>query len=292
MNNIHGDRVNTDLLRRDGSGYAAAHGPDFLASADPWFQGLQLRYGPGGAVYLSDWYDTGECHTRQPHEATGRIYKIAYRGGDKAEAPSPLSTDVSKLSGTELAGLQLHRNDWFVRHARRVLHERHRGVGTDPATHEALRTILTDNPDAPRKLRALWALHVTGGLSEADLLALLDHDHEYVRAWAVQLLGEDRDPSAEALKGFAELAARDESPVVRLYLASAAQRIASERRVAIVEALIAHEADADDPNLPFMYWYAMEPLVRKDRPDIAVRLIARTKIPVLREWVARKLAEP
>ncbi len=38
--------------------------------------------------------------------------------------PTPFKGDVSKLSDAELLKLQEHKNDWFVRHARRVLQER------------------------------------------------------------------------------------------------------------------------------------------------------------------------
>ena len=70
-----------------------------------------------------------------------------------------------------------------MRHARRILQER----GPDPAVHAALKRILRENPDVTRKLRALWALHVTDGLTEPELLELLEHDSEYVRSWAVYL---------------------------------------------------------------------------------------------------------
>src|SRR3954452_3401604 len=83
MNNIHGDRINNDLPERKGSGYVAHHGADFLISADPWYMGLHVKYGPDGAVYVSDWYDTGECHTKKPHTENGRIYKITYSGTQK-----------------------------------------------------------------------------------------------------------------------------------------------------------------------------------------------------------------
>ncbi len=70
-----------------------------------------------------------------------------------------------------------------MRHARRILQER----GPDPAVHAALKRILRENPDVTRKLRALWALHVTDGLTEPELLDLLKNDSEYVRSWAVYL---------------------------------------------------------------------------------------------------------
>ncbi len=78
-NNIHGRRINNDLLRRSGSGYVASHGADLMRSADPWFMGVTLACGPGGEVYVSDWSDTGECHsTRDTRRHTGRIYRLSY----------------------------------------------------------------------------------------------------------------------------------------------------------------------------------------------------------------------
>ena len=72
----------------------------------------------------------------------------------------------------------------------------------------------------------------------------------YVRAWAIQLLCEDSAPAAPALEKFATLAKSDRSPVVRLYLASALQRLPHEKRWPIAEALAAHREDAADHNLP------------------------------------------
>ena len=57
-----------------------------------------------------------------------------------------------------------------------------------------------------KKLRALWAAHVTGLLSEPKKIELLNHEDEYVRAWTVQLLCEDRMPCDKALKTFKKMA--------------------------------------------------------------------------------------
>ena len=56
MNNIHGFRTNVDRLTRQGSGYAAAHGPDFLLANDSWSQMINFRYGPDGSVHVIDWF--------------------------------------------------------------------------------------------------------------------------------------------------------------------------------------------------------------------------------------------
>src|SRR5262245_9274096 len=52
--NLHGRRINVDRLEREGSGYVARHEHDIAQSADPWFRGIDLNYGPDGAVYIID----------------------------------------------------------------------------------------------------------------------------------------------------------------------------------------------------------------------------------------------
>src|SRR3954471_17517168 len=137
MCNIHGHRVNRDILKRVGSGYVASHGKDFAISADPWFMGVTLRTGADGSVFVSDWLDTGECHTYQPDTKTGRIFKISYGKPDK------VVVDLSKKTDAELAALQTSRNEWEVRNARRLLHERAAAPGwkAEPV-HAALRAQL------------------------------------------------------------------------------------------------------------------------------------------------------
>src|SRR5262249_54465688 len=117
--NLHGNRVNHDLLERRGSGYVARHGKDFLFANDPWFRGLAIHQGPDRGVFASDWTDTGECHNYQvAHRTTGRIYKVTYG------KVTPVHVDLARLTDAELIERQLHKNDWHVRHARRLLQER------------------------------------------------------------------------------------------------------------------------------------------------------------------------
>jgi putative membrane-bound dehydrogenase-like protein len=281
--NLHGNRINNDVLERRGSGYVAHHGKDFLFANDPWFRGLAVQYGPDGGVFVTDWTDTGECHNYAEVDRTnGRIYKVAYG------KPKPWSGDVAKLSDEELVKLQLHRNDWQVRHARRVLQERATAGKLGAKTYDNLWKMLQDNPDVTRKLRALWALHVTGGLEEKQLLGLLGHESEYVRAWAIRL-GLEAQTSSVFRERLAALAEKDASPFVRLHLTSGLQRLPPEQRWPIVSALAQHGEDAADANLPLMLWYAVEPLVPAD-PERALSLIEKGKVPLVREFVARRLA--
>lgn len=282
MNNIHGARTNVDRLQRQGSGYIASHGPDFLLANDAHSQMLNLKYGPDGAVWAIDWYDRNQCHTStdEIHQKTfGRIFRIAH------DRDRWTKVDLATLPSDRLVELQLHRNDWYVRHARRLLQER----GPDPAVHARLRTILHQNPDVTRKLRALWALHVTSGLNEGDLLELLDHDSEYVRAWAVQLLAESWFPSDEAVRQFARLARQDPSALVRLYVASSLQRVPAEKRWDVLAALYANAGDATDQNLPMMVWYAAEPVVELDMSR-ALALADGSGFPRLFSFTVQRIA--
>jgi putative membrane-bound dehydrogenase-like protein len=286
MCNIHGNRVNQDVLERRGSGYVAHHGRDFLFAHDSWFRGVALHYGPDGGVFIADWTDTGECHNFSVVDrSNGRIYKVTY-GETK-----PWHGDIASLSDGELASSLLHKNDWHVQHARRVLQERGAAGKLEPATNGRLWKILDENPDVTRKLRALWALHATGGLSEKQLLALCNHAHEAVRAWAVQLVLDNPEVSAAVRTKLAEMATTDESAFVRLYLASGLQRLAERERWPIAEALLQHAEDAPDANLTLMIWYGIEPGVARD-PERAAALLAKARIPLVREYIARRLADP
>jgi putative heme-binding domain-containing protein len=284
MHNIHGHRINNDVLRRSGSGYTASHGRDLMRAKDPWYMGVTLRYGSDGAVYSSDWSDTGECHSRtNTRRQTGRIYKITY-----GNRPA-VKVDVAKLGDAELVELQLHRNDWYVQHARRVLQERAASGHDLSAARRALQKMFAEQSDVTRQLRALWALHVTGGIEDDFLIQQLEHPSEYIRSWCIRLLCEDGDPPRGALERFQEIAAQGNSPFDRLHLASALQRLAPEVRWNIAAALVARADDAADPNLPLMYWYAIEPLVHEDVGRFAA-LALRTRLRVVGRNIGRRAA--
>ena len=121
--------------------------------------------------------------------------------------------------------LQLHHNDWYVRTARRLLQE-HAAAGRDLSkAHHLLRTILAENADVTRRLRAAWALYASGGLDEKAALAMLDQPSEHIRAWGVRLLCDAGAPSPATVARFVQLAKTDTSQKVRLSLASALQRL-------------------------------------------------------------------
>ncbi|MBL9124940.1 MAG: hypothetical protein JNG90_14990, partial [Planctomycetaceae bacterium] len=106
--NLHGQRLNTDLLAPRGAGFTATHGPDWCFLADPWYRGMDLITGPDGGVYLADWSDTGECHDHDGvHRTSGRIYKLVYR-----EPRKPVGLDLASLDDRVLGEKLFATNAW------------------------------------------------------------------------------------------------------------------------------------------------------------------------------------
>ncbi len=281
MCNVHGNRVNRDALARQGSGYVARHGDDFLHAGDPWFRGMTVKYGPDGGVFVSDWTDTGECHNYEVVDrSNGRIYKVTYG------ATKPWQTDLAGKTNLELMELVRHKNQWIGRHARRILQERAVEKRIDPGP---LSKMMRDESTDVGKLQLLWALRAIGAADGALLLNLMDSQHDVVRGWAVQLELEDREASPRVLARMADLAKNDPSAWVRLALAAGLQRLQPFERWTVAAELTARAEDTADTNLALMNWYAVEPLVTSDMAR-SLRLAANARIPLVRQYIARRLA--
>ena len=179
------------------------------------------------------------------------------------------------------------QNAFTFRHSLRQIAE----TGVAPKVLETIAALPLSSAKGTEQeaLRALWTLHAAGGLNEEKVAEGLASRFPYVRAWTIQLAMETKNPSSESLAKFAEMAKTDASPVVRLYLASALQRMDPEKRWKIVEGLIAHAEDASDHNLPLMYWYAAEPLAAVD-PSRALALVRSSEIPNLMPFMTRRIA--
>jgi putative membrane-bound dehydrogenase-like protein len=282
FNNVHGNRVNCDLLEPAGSGFVGHHGKDLLMANDHWYRGINLRYGPDGSVMLIDWYDKNACHRTNPEiwdRTSGRIYRVVH--GDQ----KPVTVNLDSLQDQQLVDLLFHRNEWYVRMARRIL--MHRGAGS--RVNAELKRRLHSNESEENRLRALWTLAALGGLDNAGSQSLLRDPSEYVRAWTIQLLLDEGAADADFLQQLVVMAGQEKSPVVRRYLASALQRIPVEGRWKLAEALAGWSEDAADHNIPLLLWYGAEPLVPLD-PTRAVQLARNSKIPQLRRFIVRRAA--
>src|SRR4029079_13653107 len=129
-----------------------------LLTGDKWSQMINLMYGPDGQVWMIDWYDANQCHRPEEgaHDRTnGRIYRVAYNNA------KPVKVDLAKLSDLELVKLLSNPNEWYRRHATRLLQERRKASAADVAdgVKQAFENQLQSKDDTLR-LRALWAAYL------------------------------------------------------------------------------------------------------------------------------------
>ena len=289
MANIHEHAVLSDVLEPKGSGFAGHHGDELLTANNAQWVGFSMELGPEGALYALDWHDADICGKEVLNGETGRIFRIMPAKSEAKDFPNRYA-DLSKLTDRQLVDMQAVPSEWHARRARLILQHRAASARLSTDTHAQLRTLFETNANADWRLRAFWTLHVTGGLSSQTLLTALTDRDAYVRAWAIQLSCEDNKPSAETVAQFARMARADASPVVRLYLASALQRLPTDNRWAIAEPLLTHAEDANDHNLPKMIWLGVEPLVAR-QTDQALVLAGRSKIPMVAQFIARRAAD-
>ena len=285
MCNIHDHGVLIDYMEKSGSGYIGRDVGDFVMANDKAWVGFSVEIGPDGAVYILDWHDQDICGNAVKFRNSARVYRIAPKG-----FKSPKVANLRKLSDAQLVELQKHANDWFVRHARVILHERaSNGKLDSKLVHAKLKEMLKSAKTSGKKLRALWSLHVTGA-DQRLFLDELNNKDEYVRSWCIQLLSEDQAPE-EAIAKFEQMAQKDPSPVVRRYLSSALQRIPFAKRWTILSHLSKNAEDVDDHNLQKMVWLALEPMVEVDT-ERALNLVSNSKMPLVQEHTARRALVP
>ncbi len=229
-----------------------------------------------------------------PTPATPSAVGNALRGvptGDRGNALRGIAPkNLAELSNVQLIRLQEHTNEWVARHSRRILQERAAAGKFDKKDFFPPRAV-SDSPSktfAERNgLRYLLTAHVTGsGLDEGNIPAYLKTSYPSHRALAVTLAAETK--AQALLPALLERAKVDESPLVRMHLASALQRIPLDDRWPIAEALLSHTEDASDQYLPLMYWYAVEPLVPRNVRK-SIELIPKIQIPIVRQYIARRL---
>jgi putative membrane-bound dehydrogenase-like protein len=265
------------------SSFTARFGGDFLVAHDSWFRPVDCLVGPDGSVYVADWYDKRATHL-DPRDnwdrSNGRIYKVEYRGTGAFP-----NLDLARLSSKELVGLLSHRNDWYVREARRILAERR-----DRTVLPSLRKLIREHPGG-LALEALWALYVTGGFDETLAAELLRHPNEDVRTWTVRFLGDARKVSPAMRDHLAALARTDTSPTVRSQLASSAKRLPSCDGMPVVGELLRRDEDVDDPHIPLLLWWAVEDKAISDREAVLSLLGSpgAWRAPLVRRFLVERL---
>ncbi|HZY89408.1 MAG TPA: PVC-type heme-binding CxxCH protein, partial [Gemmataceae bacterium] len=296
MGNIHGGCVNVDVLRRDGSTYAATPAPDFLTAYDQWFMPVAQKTGPDGCLYILDWYDRYHCYQdaqRDPRgidRLRGRLYRVRYK-----DTPRAGTFDLGKESDDELIRRLHSPNVYFRDLAQRLLGERN-----TPAVRAKLEALVLDGK-APRKARmhGLWALVGTGTLEPDFHRKLLGHGDPGFRAWGVRAAG-NMGKVEPAVRDKVVSLTEDPSPDVQLQVAVAARKLDGVQPLPILLRVLA--ACGDDKLIPHIVWQNLHPLLegRADKFLEAVaekrlrgaRNLARLMPRVVDRILARRKTEP
>ncbi len=290
--NLHGLRINSNLIERQGAGYVGRRAPDHSFIRDSWFRGMDLITGPDGGVYIADWSDTGECHDHDGvHRTSGRIYKLTY-----GRIPPKPTIDLYHSSNEELIAFHFQANTWWPRTARRVLTERFEGKLKQELT--SIRKVLEDHwnksENVVARVRLMEMGFSIGAIDEEWLLASLESKDEHQRVAALRFLidglsPERQLPSERLQKTLVRLADEDPSGLVDLYLASSLQRLPLENRWPIAKALATKEQFRDDRMFPSMLWFGIEPGIPQNVAQ-GIELAELSRIPLLTENIARRIA--
>lgn len=234
-----------------GSTFASAHGGWLLDSRDPWFAPSDLTVAPDGSVYVADWHDARTAHPDPDatwDRSNGRIYRLSRRGSRPWKPP-----DLRHVPTPDVLGWLVGENDWMQRRARRLLADRR-----DPSAILPLRTRCLGSTDARAALECLWAVEVSGGVTLDFAAALLHHPVPAVRKWSVRLLGDRRMVSPAVASALSTLARSEPDVRVRMQLAATARRLPAADALPLIESLLLRDADAADPLIPLLLWWAVE----------------------------------
>jgi putative membrane-bound dehydrogenase-like protein len=291
MGNLHGHRINVDVVTPKGSGYVADRNPDFLMTNDRWSIPVAIKSGPDGNAYFIDWYDKQICHNPTPEiwdRTNGRVYKISYKDTQPVH-----SINLSQCTDQELVNYQRHENDWYARTARRILQERYGSEQRDKAAAAgvvaALVKILDEDKSRTNRLRALWTLNGVERAGWQQINRTFADKDEVIRAWGIRLATEEGRKSRVSEEELIRLATTDPSPRVRRELAfPCGDEGRSHWLTHVLPHLLSHAEDAADHNLPFLYWYALEPCVAAE-PALCLKIAAEGKIPMLLTFAARRV---
>jgi putative membrane-bound dehydrogenase-like protein len=222
-----------------------------LRSDDVTFRPVYLTNAPDGAIYVADFCEEfiahGQNYQGQIDPGSGRIYRL--RGKDM---PLNKDTNLAAKTRAQLVATMSHPNRWHRQTAARLLAERH-----DLTAVEPLKALLKEGGVHPA-LEAVWALDQLGALDETTAEALLAHPAGPVRAWVVRLMGDAKVLPEGFFAALMKRIAVETDPEVRCQIAATARRLPAAQGLAIVAAMMQHDADAEDPYVPLMDWWAIE----------------------------------
>ncbi len=178
-------------VQRDGGGYKALDGFNFLASSDEWMSPIFSDVGPDGAIWVIDFYSFVIQHNPTPSiqsagiqattglggaymtennlrdQSHGRIYRVVWKDGPKSSI-----TSLAKAKTPELVAALDRGNQFWSLTAQRLIVD---NKLTDAVP--ALKKRVASGIGGTGAIHALWSLEGIGALDkDTHQKALLDKD--------------------------------------------------------------------------------------------------------------------
>jgi putative heme-binding domain-containing protein len=190
VGNVVTGRINNCKLEPRGSAFHGNDEPDFLTSDDPWFRPVNIKLGPDGALYVSDFYNRiighyeVDLHHPGRDKQRGRIWRIVYTGAG-AKAPAAQPFDISNAPIPALIGGLADANLTV-----RNLAMNHLADRTGATAIEPLKAMLKTSGNAPQKSHALWILQRLNAFDEETFTAAARDADPIVRVHSAKILAE------------------------------------------------------------------------------------------------------
>jgi putative membrane-bound dehydrogenase-like protein len=167
--------INTYYLAPDGAGYKLDV-EQTVSSTDPWFRPSDVAVGPGGAVFISDWYDSGVGGHNMADSARGRIYRLAPAG--YKHLPSPIDFDTPTGLGAALSSP--------AQSVRYLAYMRLREMGEKALP--VLRGMWAQREDYVLQARSLWLIAQLAGKETPEIQEALKSDDARFRILGLRAL--------------------------------------------------------------------------------------------------------
>jgi hypothetical protein len=177
-------------LEAVGSTFRTVEQPDVLRSTNVTFRPIDLRLGPDGALYVSDWSNPiiqhGEVDFRDARrdKEHGRIWRVAAKPGYGGARQVERVADLATLETAELLDRTLSASGWEQEQSRLVL--RQRGVA---GGGEVLEGWLARQTDPRAALEVMWLREALGMMPQEELEVLVKASDARLRAAAARQLG-------------------------------------------------------------------------------------------------------
>ncbi len=187
-----GDVINSRVHRysyvNQGSSPVGKSEIDFVKSADPWFRPVNIKLGPDGAIYISDFYNRIIGHYEVPlghpqrDKNRGRIWRITYKGKQHARKNLLTATTDELISILDDDNLTIR----FA--AANQLVDR---IG--PAAVDAVGKVFNNKDLSVRQyVQSLWILQRLHALTPDLIQKSATHASELIRLHTMRILGEEK----------------------------------------------------------------------------------------------------